>query len=194
MNPFGISGSWRIDPDNRQDRGCSEVKSYKLSPEEIDALLKNAVKPVAKIKTEVDDMRKITVEQLTEECRKLGFNAAAYEDIAKRYGFANAHSIECIVSKKGIKKLLESEGKKQEPKTTAAVAKPKAVQALETNEEQKSEPVKTETELEFEVLDKIKAIVAENKRFKAVCEENEVLKDRLASVEILLRKILVLLT
>lgn len=191
MNPFSISGSWNIDPDNRQDRDCSEVISYKLSPEEIDKLIKNVPTTA---KTEVEDMRKITVEQLTEECRKLGFNAAAYEDIAKRYGFANAHSIECIVSKKGIKKLLDGEGKKQEPKTTAVVAKPKVVQALERDEEQKSEPGNLETELEFEVLDKIKAIVAENKKFKAVCEENEVLKDRLESVEILLRKILVLLT
>ncbi len=179
MNPFGISGSWRVDPDNRQDRGSSEVKSYKLSPEEIQKLI--AVIPVPKIKTEVEDMRKITVEQLTEECSKLGFNAAAYEDIAKRYGFSNAHSVECIVSKKGIKKLLE-----KEPETKPAITELETAAVLE---------IKPDMELasadELEVLDKIKAIVAGNKQhLKSALEENKALKSRLAKIKTMLEEVL----
>lgn len=126
MNPFGISGSWRVDPDNRQDRGCSKVTSYKLSPEEIEALIKNSKVPaqkkpqafsqsvseVSKIRLEADEiMKKISRDELLMECQQLGCNMDAYKDIAKRYGFTNWHSVECAVSKHGIKKMLEKESK-----------------------------------------------------------------------------------
>lgn len=114
MNPFGISGSWRVDPDNRQDRGCSEVKSYKLSPEEIEALIK-------KSQREVDFMRKqtrITKEQLLEECRELGCNNKAYEDIAARYGFTNVNSVEAAVSRYGIRQIIKAELVKNHKETS----------------------------------------------------------------------------
>lgn len=179
MNPFGISGSWRVDPDNRQDRGCSKVTSYKLSQEEIEALIKNAVKPVPKIKTEVEDMSKITVEQLAEECRKLGFNAAAYEDIAKRYDYASAHNVACLVSKKGIKKLLE-----KEPEAKVAITKATPMAKPETKPDQEHAVAD-----EFEILEKIRALVLDNRQLNAVLEENKVLKDKLIKVKALLEEV-----
>lgn len=180
MNPFGISGSWRVDPDNRQDRGCSKVTSYKLSQEEIEALIKNAVKPVPKIKTEVEDMSKITVEQLAEECRKLGFNAAAYEDIAKRYDYASAHNVACLVSKKGIKKLLE-----KEPEAKVAITKAPSPMA---KPETKSDPELTAAN-DLEILEKIRTLVLDNRQLNAVLEENKALKDKLTKVKALLEEV-----
>lgn len=112
-NPFSISGSWNIDPDNRQDRGCSEVEKVMLSPAEIEKLLQNTGKTVRKIE-EVDSMRNISIEQLTEECRKLGFKVEAYKIIAKKYGYSNPHSIACLVSRYNIKKHLGNDEQKQE--------------------------------------------------------------------------------
>ena len=124
-------------------------------------------------------MSKITVEQLAEECRKLGFNAAAYEDIAKRYGYASAHNVACLVSKKGIKKLLE-----KEPEAKVAITKAPPMAKPET----KSDPELTAAN-ELEILEKIRALVLDNRQLKAVLEENKVLKDKLTKVKALLEEV-----
>jgi hypothetical protein len=119
-------GDWRVDPDGRNvDRmKPGEVKTYKLSPEEL-AKYQN-VKPYKKpemagvegmcrkdCKEGEHDMlsKKVTKEQLIELCRKYGFSQKAYTTIAEEVGL-QMHTIECSVSRWGIRKIVEGEHKK----------------------------------------------------------------------------------
>lgn len=151
MNPFSVAGTWRVDPDNRQDRGDGKVKKYKLTPEEIEALygkpnpkditrkpkpFSQTITEIKKNKEEADRfMSKITIEQLVKECTELGFTNAAYTSIAKKYGFTSAHGVACLVSKKGIKKLVN-----QVQDTRKPYEKP-IIENIVEKEEQKDEAI-----------------------------------------------------
>ena len=117
MNPFSIAGTWRVDPDRRQDRGSGPVISYRLSPEEIEARYGKVVtqekkseegEQISEGDCEVMRETKITKDQLIEECRRLGFGGEAYEAIAEKYG-SNLKNISARVSQYKIKQLLNEE-------------------------------------------------------------------------------------
>lgn len=141
-------GEWRVDPDNRQDRQNGPVIEYKLSPEELkkyENIKGDEKKPIVldvkamverreakkniELKGEIDmQERKIDKERLIELCKEYGFGKNAYEKIAEMIG-VTWHTVECYVSKWGIRKMVEQEA--------AAVVK----QAVE--EERKQEAGRT---------------------------------------------------
>ena len=189
MNPFGISGSWRIDPDNRQDRGSSKCITRKMTEEE-------KLKYGISVESEGRDMKalNIDVNKMVEICRLHGTGTEGVKAVAKEFGLTDKQAENQIFLKK-IRRLLEAKpqtleeikerplvpkgvdpGKVKTPKVIPPQAPPEVKNIL-------SEP-------ESEVLDKIKAIVAENKQLKAVYAENEVLREKLVKVEILLKELL----
>ncbi len=121
-------GEWRVDPDNRQDRRNGPVIEYKLSPEELkkyENIKGDEKKPIVldvkamverreakkniELKGEIDmQERKIDKERLIELCKEYGFGKNAYEKIAEMIG-VTWHTVECYVSKWGIRKLIEQE-------------------------------------------------------------------------------------
>jgi len=124
----GETGNWKVDPDHRQDRKPSKIKTYKLTPEEIEQRYghivlpekRTSVKPfiseeivsIREIEKERVEMpqKKVEFEKLKELCREHGFGKASYEKIGAIIG-TGWHTIECYVSKWGLKKLILDEVK-----------------------------------------------------------------------------------
>jgi hypothetical protein len=136
MGIAGNPGNWKVDPCNRQDRKPSTVKTYKLTPEEIEQRYgniklpekKTCIKPftseevmaIREKERKYADMseKKNKKEILLDLCKEHGFGKTAYEKIGLMLGIGR-HSVEVYVSKWGIKKLLTSETVTVEPEGQA---------------------------------------------------------------------------
>lgn len=128
----GISknGDWKIMPG--QDRGCGDVKTYKLTPEELEKYTGDTNKKKVKtikldtgndviIRRRIDGMESVvTKESLIEMCRELGTGKEACKEIAKRVDLSpktienriyklNIHNI--LRDEKDVKEKIEGVGK-----------------------------------------------------------------------------------
>lgn len=159
MNPFGISGHWRIDPDNRQDRKNSETTTREMTPEEIDkygsvARCKNKpstlVSVPGMVRKDIFMKNKINKDRLLEICREQGFTRMAYNMAAAEFG-VSANSIQTYVSKNKLHKGITT----NEHLETALTSVPNC----------KGEP-RTTSDIELEIINKIKSIVSENRNYR----------------------------
>lgn len=133
-------GEWRVDPDNRQDRGAGPVITYTLPMEEIERKYGHIKPPegkppmklagreeVMKIRQKEKERVKMserifTKERLIELCKEHGFGKQAYEKIAEILGAKNYHSVECAVSRFKVRQAIEDETKEM---VKVAIAKEK---------------------------------------------------------------------
>lgn len=111
-NPYSFNPGWKIDPDGRQNRGNSAVVTRKMTDEEIK-------KYGARGENNMPEA-KINKEKLIELCKEHGFGTKAYEKMAVMFS-ATPHSVECAVSRYGIRKLLVPERNKGGRKPAAIV-------------------------------------------------------------------------
>ncbi len=193
MNPFGIAGSWRIDPDNRQDRGSGQVTSYKLSPEEIDRIFSQA--QASKKESGTMKALEIDVNKLLEVCRMHGTGNEGYRAVAKKFGITEKQAESQIYLKK-IRRLLNSENQTQKPVLPpASDIKESADISICKPDMPNPEHIveKTEAKIssaEDELFDKIKSIIKENKQLKAITAENEALRNMISSIHGKLQEII----
>lgn len=191
MNPFGIAGSWRVDPDNRQNRGNGLVTSYKLSPEEIEHIFSQAQAP-KKAKESKSIMKlDIDVTKLLEVCRVHGTGKEAHKAVAETFGISEKQAENQIYLKK-IRRLLTAEKKPLIPATV-----PNTAMAGDEKEDPKvssilNESIKIEPTLSVEdaLLEQIKTIVNENKQMRALDEENKALKSMISAIHDKLQEIM----
>ncbi len=159
MNPFGISGHWKIDPDGRQDRGSGICTKRPMTSEEIEKYgsatkcennpSKLAAVP-GMVRKDTIMKNKINKDRLLEICGEHGFTRTAYNMAAAEFG-VSVNSIQTYVSKNKLHKELTT----NEPLKTAQPS----------NENGKEEPRVT-SDVELEIINKIKSIVAENRNYR----------------------------
>lgn len=159
MNPFGISGHWRIDPDNRQDRKNSETTTREMTPEEIDkygsvARCKNKPSTIVSVpgmvRKDIFMKNKINKDRLLEICREQGFTRTAYNMAAAEFG-VSANSIQTYVSKNKIHKELTT----NEP-----------IKAVQPADQNFNKEPGVAFDMELEIINKIKSIVSENRNYR----------------------------
>ncbi len=161
MNPFGISGHWKIDPDNRQDRKSSETTTRRMTPEEIEkygsvAKCENKLSTLASVpgmvRKDIFMKNKINKGRLLEICGEHGFTKVAYSMAATEFG-VSANSIQTYVSKNKLHKEFTIDGSLQ------------TAQPSVSSPNFKGEPGTT-SDIELEIINKIKSIVAENRNYR----------------------------
>lgn len=179
MNPFGLNGHWRIDPDNRQDRGNGVVTKRKMTLEEMKKYgctvnSENKKSEIATIpemvRKDIAMKNKINKERLIEICKEHGFTGEAYKMAAKEFGVA-AQSIGCYVSNNKLKQIISFE-----PTT---VMEGKIIENVGLTSNLVSD--------ELEIITKIKSILQEN---QSLSGENKTLKENISKVKSALEDIL----
>lgn len=161
MNPFGICGHWKIDPDGRQDRGSGTCTKRPMTPKEIDkygsvARCENKPSTLASVpgmvRKDIFMKNKINKDKLLEICGEHGFTKAAYGMAATEFG-VSVNSIQTYVSKNKLHKESAIDGSLQTAQPS--VSAPNF----------KGEPEDT-SNIELEIIDKIKAIIDENRNYR----------------------------
>lgn len=171
INPFSVKGSWRIDPDNKQDRGSSKVVKRSMTPEEIKEYgkvgepYKNKAQATYMAGKDINmGTNKIDEKRLIEIVKEHGFTKKAYGIAADEFGLKNTHSIECYISNNKLRDKI------------AGLNDDKPIIQDNANIEEQNPLLKMDTDELSEILNKVKLIVQENKRMKALSDENETLK------------------
>ncbi|OPX46378.1 hypothetical protein CLHUN_01940 [Ruminiclostridium hungatei] len=187
MNPFSISGHWRIDPDNRQDRKDGRCLIRKMTPEEVKEYGPATVQ-VEKRKSEIAAipgmvrkdifMKKIKKERLIEICSEHGFTAEAYKIAAKEFA-VSISSVKNYVSTNNLKSDVVA--KKLHGTEESSLAQHKPDILAET-------PCSANEELE--IITRIKSILQEN---HSLTGENTALKENMSKVKAALEDILKLI-
>ena len=115
MNMF--IDDWKVPPG--QNRGCGPVTTRMMTSEEwakYGPPVKRKEHDIAAVKYMVKEKagqnRKITKEKLLEECRLLGTDRTACENIAKKYGYSHYSAVQQRIRVWGIREILKREVEK----------------------------------------------------------------------------------
>jgi peroxiredoxin family protein len=108
---------WKVDPDHRQHRGPGPVIHKTIADlSEEDLKRYNITPPVEKRPVLLEKMRKtppknrkMTIEQLLQECRRYGTNKRACTIIAEKYGYCSWTAVRGKVLSQGIEMMLKEE-------------------------------------------------------------------------------------
>jgi hypothetical protein len=106
---------WKVDPDRRQDRGPGPVIHKTIADlSEEDLKRYNITPPVEKRPVLLEKMRKtpppnrkMTAEQLLQECREHGTKKEACIIIAEKYGYCSWTAVRGKVLALGIERMLK---------------------------------------------------------------------------------------
>lgn len=159
MNPFGINGLWKIDPDGRQDRGSGICTKRQMTREEVEkygSAVKCENKPSklaavpGMVRKDIIMKNKINKDRLFEICREHGFTKTAYSIAAAEFG-VSANSIQAYVSRNKLHKEL-------------TIGEP--LQSAQPSNENVKEEQGAKSDIEFEIMNKIKSIVDENRNYR----------------------------
>ncbi len=145
--------------DGRQDRGSGVCTKRQMTPEEIEkygSVVKFENKPSklasvpGMVRKDMSMKDKINKDRLLEICGEHGFTRTAYNMAATEFG-VSANSIQTYVSKNKLHKELNT----NEP-----------LQTVQSSDQNRKEESGTTSDIELEIINKIKSIVDENRNYR----------------------------